>query len=429
MLRLTCKHRALCRNSGIFTKDSLHLLCWKIQLLETMQYRRFGRTEIQMPLITCGGMRYQHKWDDISWSEVPVEGQKNIENTIARAHELGIRHIETARGYGSSEMQLGPVLSEYNREEWILQTKVAPEADPQVFLQNFEKSMRYLKVDSIDLLGLHGINNEAILDHTLCKGGCMEVARRLQKEGRVKHIGFSTHANTQVILNAINSGEFDYVNLHWYFVNELNWSAVEAAIRQDMGVLIISPNDKGGRLYEPTDKLLAACNPLKPMVFNDLFCWSRPEIHTLSMGVSCLEDFDAHIEALELMNRANEYVAPIEIRLREQIRKSTGIDWQAGWDKGFPEWETIPGHMNTREIVRLWIFAKCFDMVDFGKMRYNLLGNGDHWFPGLKVQKFDDKEIVDLHSGSPYANRIPEILRDAHALLNAGEVKRQSESG
>ncbi len=59
-----------------------------------------------MPVFSCGGMRYQHKWEDISPSEVPDDGQANLEATIQRSLELGINHIETARGYGSSEMQL-----------------------------------------------------------------------------------------------------------------------------------------------------------------------------------------------------------------------------------------------------------------------------------------------------------------------------------
>ena len=382
-----------------------------------------------MPLITCGGMRYQHKWDDIPWSEVPEEGQKNIERIVDKAHSLGIRHIETARGYGSSEMQLGPILANYPREDWILQTKVSPSEDTATFLANFEKSMDYLKVETIDLFSIHGINNEMVFNHAMRKGGCMDIARRLRKEGRVKHIGFSTHAGTQVILDTVNSGEFDYVNLHWYFINELNWPAIEAATKHDMGVFIISPNDKGGKLYQPSEKLLDLCRPLEPMVFNDLFCWLRPEVHTLSMGVSRPEDFDIHLEALDQLDNAGDLIAPIEERLRKEIRDVTGIEWQAGWDRGFPEWESVPGHIHTREIVRLWIFAKALDMVEFGKMRYNLLGNGGHWFPGLKVQKFDDREMIDLHSGSPFADRIPGILREAHAMLNASEVKRQSKGG
>ena len=35
-----------------------------------MQYRRFGRTGLQMPVFSCGGMRYQYKWQDVPPSEV-----------------------------------------------------------------------------------------------------------------------------------------------------------------------------------------------------------------------------------------------------------------------------------------------------------------------------------------------------------------------
>ena len=42
------------------------------------------------------------------------------------------------------------------------------------------------------------------------KNGCLAAARQLQKEGRVRFVGFSTHATTDVILDAVNTGEFDY---------------------------------------------------------------------------------------------------------------------------------------------------------------------------------------------------------------------------
>src|SRR5436189_1337008 len=55
-----------------------------------MKYRRFGRTELRMPVISCGGMRYQYKWQDVDPREVPRENQQNIEAIIRRAVELGI---------------------------------------------------------------------------------------------------------------------------------------------------------------------------------------------------------------------------------------------------------------------------------------------------------------------------------------------------
>ena len=97
------------------------------------------------------------------------DNQANLEATIHRAFELGINHIETARGYGSSEMQLGRVLPTLPRDKIIVQTKVAPKATPKEFLQTFETSMKYLRLDHVDLLSLHGINNRELLDWSLKK--------------------------------------------------------------------------------------------------------------------------------------------------------------------------------------------------------------------------------------------------------------------
>ncbi len=266
-----------------------------------MKYRRFGRTNLQVPVISCGGMRYQHSWKDEDAGGVTPDGQANLEATIEQALALGINHIETARGYGTSEVQLGRILPRLPRDSMIVQTKVSPRADTKEFRATFEQSMKNLRLDYVDFLGIHGINNYELLEFTLRRGGCLEAARQFQKDGRVRFIGFSTHATPRVIARAIESGEFDYVNLHWYFVNPLNWPSVLAATKRDMGVFIISPNDKGGMLQNRPTKLAELCAPLTPMQFNDLYCLARPEVHTLSCGASRPTDFDEHIEALKIL--------------------------------------------------------------------------------------------------------------------------------
>ncbi len=391
-----------------------------------MIHRRFGRTEIPMPILTCGGMRYQHKWDDLPPEDIPKANQENLERTIHRALELGINHIETARGYGTSEMQLGWVLPKIPREKLIVQTKVAPAADPKEFLTNFEKSMNYLQLDHVDLLSIHGINNRELLDQTLRPGGCLDAARQLQNEGRTRFIGFSTHASLDLIREAINTAEFDYVNLHWYWVNHHNWPAVLDATRQDMGVFIISPNDKGGKLYAPPEKLTNLCAPLSPMVFNDLYCLQRPEIHTLSIGPSQPSDFDEHVKAINMLDRANSLVPPIVQRLRQAMADTLGTAWLADWETGVPEWEQVPGDINIWEILRLWNFARSLDMIEFAKMRYNLLGNGGHWFPGLNAATLGEHDLRPCLADSPFRERIIQVLAEAHAMLIGEEKKRLS---
>ncbi len=381
-----------------------------------------------MPVLTCGGMRYQQSWQDLEDNGLDAKGQANLEACIHRAMESGINHIETARGYGSSEYQLGRVLPSLPRDKIIVQTKIGPKDSEAEFLKTFDVSMKHLQLDYVDLLGVHGINTPILLRKTL-KGGTLKAIRKLQDEGRIRHVGFSTHAPTQTIVDAINSGEFSYVNLHWYYFDQCNAPAIEAATKQDMGVFIISPNDKGGKLYEPPQKLVDLCAPLTPMGFNDLFCLADSRVHTISLGVARPSDFDAHLEILPHLDGATEQIAPIQERLHAEAVKQLGADWTDNWLEGLPSVNERPGGIPLYHILRMYNMAKAFDMTGYGKMRYNLLGSGGHWFPGEKVDKLDWDALTKRLKDYRFADRIPDILHQTHDLLNAEDKKRQSEGG
>lgn len=390
-----------------------------------------------MPVLSAGGMRFQHKWQDRPFWMIPSAAQKNLEATVHRALELGISHIETARGYGTSERQLGRVLPSVKRDSIIVQTKIAPEEDPRVFVDHFHESLQRLRLDHVDLLALHGVNDRVRLEWSLRAGGCFEAAQRLREAGKVRFVGFSSHAPLPVILDAIRFGEarvgagFDYVNLHYYFIMQRNWPAIEEAARRDMGVFIISPSDKGGKLYAPPAKLVELCAPLSPMAFNDLFCLSHPEVHTLSIGASRPSDFDEHVAATALLSRAGELLPPIIARLRQAMHAATGDGDPEAILAGIPEWQDSPGRLNLQMMLWLRNLALGWDLIEYGKMRFNLLGGADHWFPGEKPSTLRDVPADALEravSASPSAARIPDYLRESLELLGGEPVRRLSQS-
>ncbi len=387
-----------------------------------MIHRRFGKTGIRMPVLTCGGMRYQHSWKDLK--RVPRASQENVEACIRRALELGINHIETARGYGTSELQLGRILPRLPREEIIVQTKIGPSEKASDFRRALETSLERLRLDRVDLLGIHGVNTPELLEWCTRKGGCLEAARRAVDEGLVGHVGFSTHGPLEVILRAIDTGEFEYVNLHWYYFNQRNWPAIERARRFDMGVFIISPNDKGGMLQSPPARLRRLTAPLSPMLFNDLFCLVREEVHTLSIGASRPSDFDEHAKVIPLLRGNGRRLSDTIVRrLREERVARVGADYCTDCRRCLP----CPEDVNIPEILRLRNLAVAYGMRDFGRMRYNLFGNGGHWFPGQDAAHCT--ECGDCLPRCPENLPIIRLLKDAHRRLTGESVRRLSESG
>jgi len=394
--------------------------------------RRFGRTELAMPLLSLGGMRFQQSWSDLPPDQISTDSQSNLRATLERAVACGFHHIETARHYGSSERQLGWLLPQVPDPQRILQTKVPPQADPAAFEAELSLSFERLAVERVDLLAIHGLNRPEHLEETLRPGGCLEVVRRWQAEGRVGSVGFSTHGPLELILRAIESDAFDYVNLHWYFIRQDNRPAIDAAVAHDMGVFVISPTDKGGHLHSPSERLLELCAPLHPIVFNDLFCLSAPGIHTISVGAAQATDLDLHLQAVALLPQAQELLPPILRRLEQARREALGEAWLSSWQQGLPAWQDTPGQINLPTLLWLHNLVEAWDLQSYARARYGLLGAGSHWFPGANAdaldRQVDEAQLLSVLGESPWAEQIPAVLRQLRSRVGGTAGQRLMET-
>jgi hypothetical protein len=390
--------------------------------------RRFGRTELAMPVLSLGGMRFQQSWSDLPPGEITPDSQANLRAVLETAVRHGLHHIETARHYGTSERQLGWLLEQVPDPRRILQTKVPPQPDAAAFEAELATSFERLRVERVDLLAIHGLNLPEHLEHTLRPGGCLEVARRWQAEGRVGSIGFSTHAPLELICEAIASDAFDYVNLHWYFIRQANRPAIDLAAAHDMGVFVISPTDKGGHLHSPSARISALCEPLHPIVFNDLFCLSAPGIHTISVGAARPEDLDRHLQAVALLAQADALLPPVLGRLEAARLEALGEPWLTSWRQGLPAWVDTPGQINLPVLLWLHNLLEAWDLESFARARYGLLGNGGHWFPGANADALDgavsEADLRAVLASSPWAERIPGILRRLRDRFGGQAVRR-----
>jgi len=393
-----------------------------------MLYRRFGKTEIKMPVLSLGFMRSMHRWQDLPLRKIPRASQQNMGEIVAAALKVGINHFETARGYGSSERQLGQILQALPRQTITVQTKILANPDPDDFRRQFLDSVQRLELKHVDLLAIHGINDHRSFWYACRGNGCLAAARRLQAEGRVGHVGFSGHGSSEIILEAVRhekDGGFDYLNLHWYYILQVHLQAIQEANRRDMGVFIISPTDKGGMLNTPSLQMKEQCAPLSPMLFNDLFCLSRPEIQTLSIGASSPTDLDEHMKVLDLLGREDDnQLRQIDARLKKLMEAAIGHDrpeWL--WHK-LPEWEKCPGYINIRMILWLFNLARGWGLLDFARRRYQQLGRDMQWVPGCSASEVNSYDFSKALQDAPLpAGEIVELLGKAHELLGKEEGK------
>ena len=373
-----------------------------------MRYRRFGKTNLWLSVFSLGTMRC-------------LASQAEASQTVKHAVAQGINHLETARGYGQSEQYLGHILStelSIPREQLYITTKLPPTPNPDLMRQWIDESLQRLQLDYLDCLAIHGINTWEHLAWVESPQGCRQAVKAAVSEGRIRHVGFSTHAPLEVILAAINTDLFEFVNLHYYYFFQRHATAVELAHQKDMGIFIISPADKGGRLYTPPPKLEQLCHPFSPLHLNYRFCLSDRRITTLSVGPANPTEL---LLPLEVANQ-DETLTPLEAealgRLDTQAQEALGTEHCSQCYACLPCPETIP----IPEILRLRNLAIAYDMTDFSQYRYQMLENAGHWFPGVKGNRCT--QCGECLPRCPQELDIPTLLLDAHERLNGSPRRR-----
>ncbi len=371
-----------------------------------MQYRRFGKTEMRLSVFSLGLMRYMSGDPD------------NATRVVQRGVELGINHLETARGYGTSEDLLGRALKAIDRTSVHITTKIAPRPTYDRFMQDFETSMEKIGIDVLDNLDIHGINNEQKFAWAVDEKQTWRAVRKLLDSGTVKHVGFSTHGKTPILLKTVNTEMFESINLHYYWFYQAHAPVIERAAELDMGVFIISPNEKGGLLFKPTETLQRLSAPLHPMHLNQRWLLADPRIHTLSVGPSVPEELDAPMAVADNVGPLTEQERAALQRWEEHRRASLGADFCTECQKCLP----CPEGIDIPELLRLRNAAVAFDMLEYGTFRYNLLDGSFDWFHGQMGDHCT--ECGQCLPRCPEKLAIPRLLFDTHDLLKRGRGKR-----
>jgi aryl-alcohol dehydrogenase-like predicted oxidoreductase len=144
--------------------------------------------------------------------------QDEADQTLALLLKYGVNHIDTAASYGESELRIGPWMPQY-RDRFFLATKTGERTYDKAKAE-FERSLKRLQVDAVDLIQLHYLVDEEEWKIAMGSGGVLEYLQEARDQGLVRFIGVTGHdvAVTRMHMKSLEQFDFDSVLLPFNYL-------------------------------------------------------------------------------------------------------------------------------------------------------------------------------------------------------------------
>lgn len=267
--------------------------------------RTLGKTGIQVPVVSSGG--------------VPADNP----NLVREIFKSGMKHFDSAYVYkgGGVDKMLGEMTEEFEREQFIISTKVRFRADretgqyksdatTQAFMDMLDKSLSRQRSEYVDILYLHAPpTGAAAMNEEMLNG-----LRKAKEQGKARFVGISTHSNqVELLETATESNFYDVVLVAYNFRLE---GTVKPAIAKaaESGIGIVAMKTQAGKFLDkektvPVNKSAA----LKWVLQDD-------NVHTAIMRILNYDDLKLYQSIMYDIE-----MTPDEIHDIEKYKQTAGL--------------------------------------------------------------------------------------------------------
>ena len=322
-----------------------------------MQYRRCGRSGIQLPAITLG--LWQNFGDDR-----PIDTQKAM---LRRAFDRGVTHFDLANNYGppygGAEVNFGRILRDdfsSLRDELIISTKAGWDMWPgpygdlgsrKYLLASLDQSLKRLGLDYVDIFYHHHYDPTTPMEESL---GALDTAVR---QGKALYVGISSYSDERTrqaitILRDLGTPLLIHQPSYSLFNRWIEDKLLDVLDEQGVGCIAFSPLGQGlltekylngvtsdsraakadsslnsGMLNEENlarVRGLAAIAHERGQKMSQLaIAWAlrNPVITSVLLGASSVEQLDENLDSLNNLEFTDE-----ELKRIDEFAVESGID-------------------------------------------------------------------------------------------------------
>lgn len=359
-----------------------------------MQKRRFGRTGLQVSIVGFGG----------TWiSELSKDQAVSV---VRRAFDLGINYFDTAKLDGDSEEKIGAALKDV-RDKCVIATKTGSRTKHES-LEDFKSSLRRLQTDKLDIIQLHGIDDEKTLAKAMGSDGVLQTCKKARSEGYVDYIGITGH-KPRVLVKAIESNEFDAVLVPLNIVTrQAAEELLPAAKEHDVGVVIMKPlSAKTSNLitclYNPSLSLISNEPELKALLGQDCNSMVSSALrYVLSQDIAATIPGLRSIGEVESAVRVGENFKDLTASEKERFSFQLGAYCR---DCGLCM--PCPENLNIAAILRFYSLYSCYGLKNWAKKLYN----------GLEVKADKCTSCGECEPKCPYILPVTSMIKEANKKL------------
>ncbi|EKD53715.1 MAG: putative oxidoreductase [uncultured bacterium] len=252
-----------------------------------------GNTGLFVSRIGLGTVKFGRNQGVRYPASFALPSDRDIDELLSYARDLGINLLDTAPAYGLSEERLGHALKK-NRKDFILCTKVGEEfADGQSHFdfgeksvrKSIERSLQRLKTDELDIVLVHSNGEDSDIIEKYC---IFEVLQTYKQAGIIRAYGMSTKTLAGG-MQAVDQSDIVMVTYNPIYPDE---QPVIAYAKQKNKAVLIKKALASGHI-----ETLSKENPVETAIN---FIFREPGVHSVIVGTLNKEHLREVIECARL---------------------------------------------------------------------------------------------------------------------------------